>query len=552
MKLIFIAIVLLGAAYAIYNLIRSSTAEDRAGATIGYRIFVVSIVSVVAMLAFGQAAAQTYPTDTIVTPENAQDLRTLLTHDVFGDCGFPTGAAMAAGTGTWNSYPYQGLSSGAKLFKTGAHRLLIFHGGHNQDPLANDSGGPLVQYALPLGWDVLTLGMPGGDHSRFASEAHPLTNFMTPLALSVNYAIQHNSYDAIVMAGLSGGGWTTVLYSALDTRISKSVPVAGSWPEYLRYASTNPNTIGDYEQQLPGLELSYLDLYTLATAGQRTQLQVFNSNDPCCFAGSAPLDYLDKVQTAATALGGQFNTLIVSNSQHSVHASVFDDIAGLPPPFVPTVAEWRLDETAGTAVAEAGGRFPGTYHNGPTLAVPGLTSSGTAVAFDGNSDYVTVPDHAALRPGTGEYAIVFRAAFDSTNYGMAFGKFDPAFPYPGPTIFFNMYNETPTLGRIQLRDTRVASYWVNSASTGLNNGVPHCYVAQRVCEGSTCKLQLYIDRTLDAEITLPSVTNHSYPGPIYLFSRPDAGQYVRGTFDNAQYHVGKALTQAEIDVVCRP
>lgn len=505
------------------------------------------------LLAWGAATAQTYPTDTIVTPENAQDLRTLLTHDVFGDCGYPTGAAMVTGSGSFSGYPYQVLSSGAKLFSTGSHRLLIFHAGHNQDALSADVGGSLIQYALPLGWDVLALNMPSGDHARFANEPHPLTNFMTPVALSVNYALQHQGYGEIVMAGLSGGGWTTVLYSALDTRISTSVPVAGSWPEYLRYAPGNANSIGDYEQQLPGLDLSYLDMYALATAGQRTQLQVFNSNDPCCFAGSAPLDYLDELQAAATALGGQFGIVIASNSLHSVHPSVFDDIAGLPPPFVPTVAEWRLDETGGQTLAEVDGRFPATVYNSPTYGVPGLASTGAAIAFDGNSDYLTVPDHPDLRPGTKEYAIVFRAAFDSTNYGMVFGKFSMTYPYAGPTVFFNYVDGSTVPGRIQLRDRHEPGYRVNSTATGLNNGAPHCYVAQRrETSPSEWKLQLYIDGTLDAETTLPSVTDLSAAGPIYLFSRPDASQYVRGTFDNTQYHVGKSLTQAEVSNVCAP
>ena len=36
------------------------------------------------------------------------------------------------------------------------------------------------------------------------------------------------------MIGLSGGGWTTVVYAAIDERISDSFSVAGSIPFYLR------------------------------------------------------------------------------------------------------------------------------------------------------------------------------------------------------------------------------------------------------------------------------------------------------------------------------
>ena len=41
------------------------------------------------------------------------------------------------------------------------------------------------------------------------------------------------------MIGISGGGWTTTVYPAIDTRISESFSVAGSLPLSLR------NTIED-------------------------------------------------------------------------------------------------------------------------------------------------------------------------------------------------------------------------------------------------------------------------------------------------------------------
>ena len=56
-----------------------------------------------------------------------------------------------------------------------------------------------------------------------------------------------NSYH---MLGLSGGGWTTVLFSAIDERTSQSYSVAGSFPMFMRSDSKN---IGDYEQITPEL-----------------------------------------------------------------------------------------------------------------------------------------------------------------------------------------------------------------------------------------------------------------------------------------------------------
>lgn len=498
------------------------------------------------------ASAQTYnDTTTSVTVSNASSKRATLTREVFGDCGFPTGASMVTGTGTFGAYTFKTLSSGAKFFDMGGNKLLIFHAGHQQDALNSDAGGPLVQYALPLGWDVLVMNMPTGDHSRFADDAHPLTNFMTPVALSLNYVLGNRSYQNVAMSGLSGGGWTTVLYSALDTRIKQSFPVAGSWPKYLRYASGNVNSIGDYEQQLPGLSSNYLDLYALATTGGRTQVQVFNSNDPCCFAGDGALGYLAQIQGVADTFSGTFDIIIVQNSLHTVHSSVFDDIAGAaptPPANTPIVAHWNLNDVSGSSVLrESNGFFNGIYFNTPTFEKPSLaTGAGTSVGFDGVSEYATVPDHQSLRPGTGEYAVEMWAKFDSTNYGMAFGKFSLTFPYTGPTVFFNYANDVQTIGRIEFRDKRQPGYWVDTLTGNLNDGVVRYYVFQRRNVSGVWKLQIYINGVLDAETVLPSVENLSTAEQIYLFSRPGASQYVRGTYDEVRYHVGQSLSASEI------
>ena len=49
------------------------------------------------------------------------------------------------------------------------------------------------------------------------------------------------------MIGLSGGGWTTTVYAAIDPRIVKSIPVAGTLPLYLRGDHYNH----DLEQYVP-------------------------------------------------------------------------------------------------------------------------------------------------------------------------------------------------------------------------------------------------------------------------------------------------------------
>lgn len=188
-------------------------------------------------------------------------------------------------------------------------KLAIYHAGHDQ--LALREGRETVVAMLDAGYDVLALSMPPMPHEQYRS----LRPFLEPVALALNYATHRKPYREVIMAGLSGGGWTTVVYSALDPRIRRSYPIAGSLPFPLR---THYTDAPDYEQQLPGLAADYLDLYLMAVSDGRQQLQVFNSEDPCCFAGTKALVYRDAVSKRATALGGEFDMVIAGNNQHSL------------------------------------------------------------------------------------------------------------------------------------------------------------------------------------------------------------------------------------------
>jgi hypothetical protein len=106
---------------------------------------------------------------------------------------------------------------------------------------------------------------------------------MEPIARTVNYLVKQNpSLKELDMLGLSGGGWTTTVYAAIDPRISKSFPVAGSLPLYLRGSDYNH----DLEQYFTAFYrvAGYKDLYVLGAAGKgRLQIQILNRYDDCCF-----------------------------------------------------------------------------------------------------------------------------------------------------------------------------------------------------------------------------------------------------------------------------
>jgi hypothetical protein len=103
------------------------------------------------------------------------------------------------------------------------------------------------------------------------------------------------------MTGLSGGGWTTTLYAAIDPTILCSFPVAGSIPLYLRTGES----IGDREQFEPSFYriAGYPDLYILGAHGRgRKQVQILVRRDDCCFgekqhdAKSSGMAYADAMR----------------------------------------------------------------------------------------------------------------------------------------------------------------------------------------------------------------------------------------------------------------
>lgn len=105
------------------------------------------------------------------------------------------------------------------------------------------------------------------------------------------------------MVGISGGGWTTVVYSAIDPRISTSYSVAGSYPLFMQ---SSFKTLSDYEVVIPEFYqiANYLELYIMASYGEdRKFIQIFNEFDRCCWSGDGFKIYEDNVKNITTKLG---------------------------------------------------------------------------------------------------------------------------------------------------------------------------------------------------------------------------------------------------------
>ena len=202
--------------------------------------------------------------------------------------------------------------------KNSVHKTVLLHQGHGCT-LTDDGEKPVhldlaIHKLVAAGYTVAGLRMPnfqnpalcGPDGVHDKLFAAPLKSgvavkfFMEPIARTINYLVKHHTdLEEIDMVGLSGGGWTTTLYAAIDPRIVKSFPVAGTLPLYLRGDHYNH----DLEQYFSPLYkmAGYKDLYVLGAAGAgRMQVQILNRYDDCCFGEKqhtvGPPSYLDSVR----------------------------------------------------------------------------------------------------------------------------------------------------------------------------------------------------------------------------------------------------------------
>ncbi len=100
----------------------------------------------------------------------------------------------------------------------------------------------------------------------------------------------HADLDRVGMAGLSGGGWQTILLSSLDRRVTLANPVAGysAFSTRVEYFSD----LGDSEQA--PADLAALADFTHLTAlrAPRPTLLTYNAKDDCCFKSSHALQPL--------------------------------------------------------------------------------------------------------------------------------------------------------------------------------------------------------------------------------------------------------------------
>lgn len=232
-----------------------------------------------------------------------------------------------------------GINSIAYLFlaEKSNENLVIYHQGHKGDFI---NGQKTIQFFLEQGYSVLALSMPLygmnsqpivdlPNHGIIKLSVHnqfflldslsfsSIKFFVEPVAISLNYIDKMFEFKSYNMVGISGGGWTTIVYSAIDDRISQNYSVTGMYPAYLQQLYLP----GEYERVVSQLydTVNALEFFTMSAYGEeRKAVQIFIKYDPGGRCGEFYKTYEDAVKLKISQLGkGTFDTYL--DDTHSEH-----------------------------------------------------------------------------------------------------------------------------------------------------------------------------------------------------------------------------------------
>jgi dienelactone hydrolase len=132
------------------------------------------------------------------------------------------------------------------------------------------------------------LSAPGYSHTRMNQldlvGTSGLSIFYLTMRNALTHALRHPNADAsrVAVTGLSGGGWQTIMLSALDTRVKLAVPVAG-YSSFATRAAWPELDLGDSEQTPSDLGTIADYVHLTALLAPRPSLLINNARDNCCF-----------------------------------------------------------------------------------------------------------------------------------------------------------------------------------------------------------------------------------------------------------------------------
>ncbi|MEI7910327.1 MAG: hypothetical protein WCK77_11875 [Verrucomicrobiota bacterium] len=354
-------------------------------------------------------------------------------------------------------YDFHSISYLLHPFKTNANtgKLVIYHSGHRRSVAEWAGGDDVINRLLTEGFTVLAMDMPcygwnADDTIKLPEEKVTITRekhknpheemfrkflpklphegaifrfFLEPVVQGINCFLQTNPGAEVAMVGISGGGWATTLAPAVDIRITRSFPVAGTYPLYCR-TKPFPAFSHDIEQFYDPLYreidsdgdgitdtaagvASWLEIYALGAFGPgRRQIQILNFNDTCCFFGDAFKTYHNFLPGVLRKLG-QGEWSFHSDTTHARHWISRDVIDNSIMPGLTGVImnEKHTDWNGQGRRLFAMSFLPSPTRSHATMCVPGLGFSGFP-DLDGNGRADVLVSYGPWKTGLPQYLFI--------------------------------------------------------------------------------------------------------------------------------------------------
>lgn len=259
--------------------------------------------------------------------------RNVLIDEVFGGSGIPSTLGTMATDG---SPPITGLTNLASVEKMtpGSYALrprvftpnsartdvvVLIWNGHST-AMGAYAINTLTQQLLTANVTVVNMVLPSGsnDYTSGSPPQHYAATpgydeWVGPFCIAVNTMRNRYPGAKIIVTGISGGGWASLMSAAVDARVSTNISVVGWLPEHIHQNR-------DYEQLLDDISGGYMNLALIAAADGRRNICRLHSLDAVGFGAAVynqRPDAFAGLSTRATALGGYFAVSIEAVSSHS-------------------------------------------------------------------------------------------------------------------------------------------------------------------------------------------------------------------------------------------
>jgi dienelactone hydrolase len=136
--------------------------------------------------------------------------------------------------------------------------------------------------------------------------------FYLAMRKGLDYLARHPGVDPerVGMTGLSGGGWQTLVLSALDERVRAAAPVAGFNGMAAKAVARAYGDTGDPEQSATDLFAMADYTHLAALLAPRPALLAYNAEDECCFRSGMVKPVIEAPTRAVYELHGRGADLV--------------------------------------------------------------------------------------------------------------------------------------------------------------------------------------------------------------------------------------------------